>query len=170
MDRISAEKIRNVAIIGHSGEGKTSLAEAMLFNGKSIDRLGKTSEKNTVMDYDAEETSRKISISLACAYTFWKDVKINIVDVPGFFDFEGEFEEAMRAVGSAILVADASGQVSVGAEKAMDYCIKNDVQLIICINGIDKENSDYVGTANAFREKYGKKIATMHMPIIRDNN
>lgn len=169
MDRISAEKIRNVAIIGHSGEGKTSLAEAMLFNGKSTDRLGKISEKNTVMDYDAEETSRKISISLACAYTFWKDVKINIVDVPGFFDFEGEFEEAMRAVGSAILVADASGQVSVGAEKAMDYCIKNHVPLIIFINGIDKENSDYVGTANAFREKYGKKIATMHMPIIRDN-
>ena len=116
MGTFSAEKIRNIANIGHSGEGKTSLAEALLFNGKSIDRLGKTPDKNTVMDYDPEEMNRGISISLACAYTTWQDTKINIVDVPGFFDFEGEFEEAMRAVGSAVLVADANGSVSVGAE------------------------------------------------------
>ena len=89
MDKICADKIRNVAIIGHSGEGKTSLAEAMLFNGKSIDRLGKTTDKNTVMDFDAEETARGISISMAGAYTYWQGVKFNIIDVPGYFDFEG---------------------------------------------------------------------------------
>ena len=115
MGKIISENIRNIAIVGHRGAGKTSLAEAILFNGKSIDRLGKTADKNTVMDYDSEEMARGISISLACAYTFWRDVKINIVDVPGFYDFEGEFEQAMRAVGSAVLVADASGDVSVGA-------------------------------------------------------
>ncbi|MBQ3928193.1 MAG: 50S ribosome-binding GTPase, partial [Clostridia bacterium] len=104
MAAINPKDIRNIAIIGHSGEGKTSLAEALLFNGKSTDRLGKTTDKNTVMDYDPEEMNRGISISLACAYTTWQNTKINIVDVPGFFDFEGEFEEAMRAVGSAILV------------------------------------------------------------------
>lgn len=168
MDKICAEKIRNVAIIGHSGEGKTSLAEAMLFNGKSIDRLGKTTDKNTVMDYDAEETARGISISLSCAYTYWQGVKLNIIDVPGFFDFEGEFEQAMRAVASAVLVADANGSVSVGAEKAIDYCLKHHIPLIIFINGIDKENANYVATEEAFRTKYGKKIATMHTPIIRD--
>lgn len=162
------EKIRNVAIIGHSGEGKTSLAEAMLFNGKSIDRLGKTSDKNTVMDFDPEEMARGISISLATAYTVWKDVKINIVDVPGYFDFEGEFEQGMRAVASAVLVADANGQVSVGAEKCVDYCLKRHIPLIIFVNGIDKENSNYVATVEAFRTKYGKKIASMHTPIIRD--
>ena len=168
MGKICADKIRNIAIIGHSGEGKTSLAEAILFNGKTIDRLGKTSDKNTVMDFDSEETARGISISLGCAFTYWQDVKINIVDVPGYFDFEGEFEEAMCAVASAILVADASGQVAVGAEKAVDYCLKKHIPLMIFINGIDKENSDYVATVEAFRALYGKKIATMHTPIIRD--
>lgn len=165
---VSADKIRNVAIIGHSGEGKTTLSEAILFNGGTIDRQGKTTDKNTVMDFDEQETLRGISISLATAYTEWQGVKINLIDVPGFFDFKGEFEEALRAVASAVLVADANGQVSVGAEKAVDYCLKNRVPLIIFINGVDKENANYVKTAEAFREKYGKRIATMHTPIIRE--
>lgn len=169
MGKITADKIRNVAIIGHSGEGKTSLAEAILFNGKSIDRLGKITEKNTVMDFDAEETQRGISVSLAAAYTYWKNVKINVIDVPGFYDFEGEFSEAMRAVGSAILVADANGQVSVGAEKSMNYCIRNHVPLMIFINGVDKENANYAASVEAFRAKYGKRIATMHAPIVENN-
>lgn len=168
MSQKVAKDIRNVAVIGHSGEGKTSLCEAILFNGKSIDRLGKVTEKNTVTDFDAEELARGISVSLACAYTEWNGVKINIVDVPGFFDFEGEFQEAMRAVGSAVLVAEANGQVSVGAEKAINYCLKHHVPLMIFINGVDKENADYVKTVEAFRALYGKKIATMHAPIIRD--
>ncbi len=168
MDKILPENIRNIALIGHGGEGKTSLAEAMLFNGKSIERLGKTTDKNTVMDYDAEELARGISISLSCAYTTWEGVKINVIDVPGFFDFAGEFESAMRAVGSAVLVADANGTVSVGAEKAIDYCLKNKIPLIIFINGIDKENASYVATYQAFKEKYDRKIASMHSPIIRD--
>lgn len=168
MGNLLSENIRNIALIGHGGEGKTSLAEAMLFNGKTIDRLGKTIDKNTVMDFDEQELARGISISLAGAYTYWQDVKINILDVPGFYDFEGEFEEAMRAVGSAVLVADASGNVSVGAEKAIDYCLKNHIPLMIFINGIDKENADYVATVEAFRAKYGKRIATMHQPIIRN--
>lgn len=168
MGKISSDKIRNVAIIGHSGAGKTSLAEAILFNGKSIDRLGRTPDKNTVMDYDEQEMQRGISISLACAYTYWDDVKINLIDVPGFYDFEGEFEQAMRAVGSAVLVADANGQVAVGAEKAIDYCLRRHIPLMIFVNGIDKENSNYVATVEAFVNKYGKKISPTHLPIIRD--
>jgi elongation factor G len=168
MGKILSDNIRNIAIVGHSGAGKTSLAEALLFNGKSIDRLGKTSDKNTVMDYDEQEMARGISISLACANTTWRDVKINVVDVPGFYDFEGEFEQAMRAVGSAILVADASGDVAVGSEKVVDYCVRRHIPLIIFVNGIDKENSDYVGTVEAFRAKYGKKISPTHLPIMRD--
>lgn len=159
--------IRNIALIGHGGSGKTSLAEAFLLNGKAISKLGKTTEGNTVMDYTQEEIARGISISLSCAYVNWQGVKINIIDVPGFYDFEGEFEEAIRAVGSAILVADACGFVTVGAEKAVNYCLKRHVPLIIFINGIDKENADYVKTVEAFRAMYGRKIATMHTPIIR---
>lgn len=166
---MTGDNIRNIALIGHSGEGKTTLAEAILFNGGSIDRLGKTTDKNTVMDFDTEETARGISISMGVAHTEFNGVKINVVDVPGYFDFDGEFISAMRAVASAVLVADANGSVSVGAEKAIDYCLWRKIPLIIFINGIDKENANYVKTVNAFREKYGKKIATMHTPIIRDN-
>ncbi len=163
---IKSSNIRNIAIIGHSGEGKTSLCEAMLFNGKTIDRMGTTADKNTVMDFDDQELARKISISLACANTMWNGVKINIVDVPGFFDFEGEFEEAMRAVGGAVLVAEANGTVSVGAEKAVEYCLKRRVPLMIFINGIDKENANYTQTVESFRAMFGNKIATMHAPIL----
>ncbi len=166
MSEIKSKNIRNIAIIGHSGEGKTSLAEAMLFNGKTIDRIGTTTDKNTVMDFDDQELARKISISLACANTTWNGAKINIIDVPGFFDFEGEFEEAMRAVGGAILVAEANGTVSVGAEKAIEYCLKRRVPLMIFINGIDKENANYAQTVEAFRDMFGAKIATMHAPIL----
>lgn len=165
----SAKDIRNVAIVGHSGSGKTSLAEAILFNGGSIDRLGKTASGNTVMDFDEQEIQRGISISLSTAYTKWNDIKINIIDVPGFFDFEAEIEQAMRAVGSVILVADANGEVAIGAEKMIDYCQKNKIPMIIFINGIDKENANYVKTAEAFKNAYGRKIATMHTPIIKDN-
>ncbi|MBQ9482149.1 MAG: elongation factor G [Clostridia bacterium] len=159
-------KIRNIALIGHGGSGKTSLAEAFLFNGGAIAKMGKVTDKNTVMDYTPEETARGISISLACANVTWQGVKINIIDVPGFYDFEGEFEEALRAAGCAILVADACGSVQVGAEKAVNYCVKNHIPMIIFVNGIDKENADYVKTAEAFREQFGRKIATMHTPII----
>lgn len=168
MANLTAENIRNIALIGHGGEGKTSLAEAILFNGGTIDRLGKTADKNTVMDFDEQEIQRGMSISLGAAYTYWQDVKINVIDVPGFYDFEGEFEQAMRAVASAVLVADANGQVSVGAEKAIDRCLKKHIPLMIFINGVDKENANYVKTVEAFHEKYGKKIATMHTPIIEN--
>lgn len=169
MSKVTPNDIRNIAIIGHSGAGKTSLCEAMLFNGKSIERMGSIAEKNTVMDFDAVEIENGISVSLSSAWTEWENVKINIIDVPGFYDFDGEKEQALRAVGSAILVADANGQVAVGSEKAIEHCLRRHIPLIIFINAIDKENANYVHTVQAFIEKYGKKIATMHTPIIVDN-
>ncbi|MBO4323516.1 MAG: elongation factor G [Clostridia bacterium] len=165
---MNKSNVRNVALIGHGGSGKTSLAEAMLFNAGVISKMGNTANGNTVMDFTPEEISRGISISLSCAYADWKGVRINVIDVPGFYDFEGEFEEAVRAVGSAVLVADACGYVTVGAEKAINYCLKRHVPLIIFVNGIDKENADYVKTVEAFHEAFGRKIATMHAPIIRN--
>ena len=116
MSKIQAEDIRNLAIIGHSGEGKTSVCEAILFNGKSTDRLGKVPDGNTVTDYDEQEIARKMSISLSVAYTEWEGAKINLLDVPGFYDFEGEMNEALRAAGGALIVMGANGTVTVGAE------------------------------------------------------
>src|SRR5690554_5799595 len=113
------DKIRNIAVIGHSGEGKTSLVEAILYKTKAIDRLGKVDDGNTVNDYDQEEINRGMSISLSLSYTYYKDYKFNFIDVPGFFDFEGEMISALSVADTAIIVTMASGSMSVGTEKAI---------------------------------------------------
>ena len=166
MDYFNAKNIKNVAIIGHTGEGKTTLAEAMLFNSKATDRLGKVSEGNTVMDYDEQEIQRKISISLSCAYTVWKNFKLNIIDVPGFFDFEGEMIEALTVCDCALVVTSGQGNISVGSENAIKYCLKNKIPLMIFINQMDKENANYLETVKSLKEKYKNKIAPIEIPIM----
>ncbi len=166
---ISAKDIRNIAIVGHSGEGKTTLFEAMLFNGGAIERMGKVDNGTTVSDFDEQEIARKMSISLAASSVEWKGVKINLLDVPGFYDFEGEFAEALRAAGAVVVVTGASGTVTVGAEKAIDICLRAKKPLIIFINGMDKENADYSGTIAAFKEKYKNKLAPIQIPLMDGN-
>ena len=166
---IRGEDIRNIAVIGHSGEGKTSVCEAILFNGKATDRLGKVTEGTTVTDSDEQEIARKMSISLSAAYAMWEGVKLNLLDVPGFYDFEGEENEALRAAGGALIVTGATGAVSVGAEKAIDKCLKNKIPMVIFINGMDKENADYKGTVAALKEKYPGKIAPIQIPLMEGN-
>ncbi len=165
----SATNIRNLAIVGHSGEGKTTLLEAMLFNAGAIERMGKIENGTTVSDFDEQEIARKTSISLALAYFNWNGVKINLLDVPGFYDFEGEFCSAMRAAGAALIVAGANGTVTVGAEKAIGHCLKHKKPSIIFINGMDKENADYKGTVRALQEQYKGKIAPIQIPIMDGN-
>ena len=99
---VSAKNIRNIAIVGHSGEGKTALCEAILFNGGAIERMGRVDTGTTVSDFDEQEIARKMSISLSMAYTMWDGVKLNLLDVPGFYDFEGERNQALRAAGGAL--------------------------------------------------------------------
>lgn len=166
---VSAKNIRNVAIVGHSGEGKTTLMEAMLFNGGAIERMGRTDAGTTVSDFDEQEIARKISVSLSVAYTEWKGVKLNLIDVPGFYDFEGEFNEALRASGAALVVTGASGTVTVGAEKAISQCLKAKKPLVVFINGMDKENADYHGTVRALQGKYKGKIAPIQIPMMEGN-
>ncbi len=165
---ITAKDIRNVAVIGHSGEGKTTLCEAMLFNGGMIDRMGKIEDGTTVMDYDELEKLKKLSVNTAVAYLIWKGVKINLLDLPGFYDFEGERHEGLAACGAAILVIGANGVLPIGAESVVDYCLKLNKPLVIFINGMDKANADYTGTVNALREKYAGKLAPIQIPIIAD--
>ena len=165
---ISGENIRNIAVIGHSGEGKTTLCEAMLFNGGSIDRQGKVIDGTTVSDFDEMEKARKMSIYASCSYLMWKDVKINLIDLPGFYDFEGEREQGLRAAGGALLVIGANGVLPIGAENVVNTCLKLGKPLIIFINGMDKENADYLGTVNALHEKYAGKIAPIQIPIMEN--
>ena len=166
---INSNNIRNIAVIGHSGEGKTSVVEAILFNAHATDRLGKVVDGNTVTDSDEQEIARKMSISLSVAYAMWEGVKINLLDSPGFYDFEGEENEALRAAGGALIVTGASGSVSVGAEKAIDKCLNNKIPMVLFINGMDKENADYTGTVAALKEKYKGKIAPIQIPLMEGN-
>ncbi len=166
MKSYETKDIRNVAIVGHSGEGKTSLCEAILYNAKATDRMGSTPAGNTVMDYDEQEIARQISISMGAAYVEWQDVKINLLDVPGFFDFEGELVQAMAAADAAVVVSGPYGEVSVGCEQAIDYCMRNNVPMLLFINQMDKENANYFATVDAFRNAYPNKIAPIQIPIM----
>ena len=161
-----ADKIRNIALIGHGGEGKTTLAEAMLFNAKAIDRQGKVDDGNSVMDYDPEEINKKISISLSMANCVYNGVKFNIVDVPGFFDFEGEKIQAMTVAGLAVVVTGASGSLTVGTEKALDLCAKNAKPAMIFVSGMDKENANFFETVESIKAKYGNRIVPLAMPVM----
>ncbi len=165
---ILGENIRNIAIIGHSGEGKTTLCEAMLAASGSIDRQGKVVDGTTVSDYDEMEKARKMSIYMTCSHLMWKGVKINLLDLPGFYDFEGERNEGLRAAGGALLVIGANGEVPIGAENVVSYCLRIGKPLIIFINGMDKENADYIGTVQALQAKYPGKLAPIQLPIMEN--
>ena len=160
--------IRNIAVVGHSGEGKTTLCEAMLFNGGVIDRQGKVTDGTTVSDFDELEKAKKMSIYTSCSCLEWKGVKINLLDLPGYYDFEGERAEGLRAAGGALLVIGANGVIPIGAESIVDYCLKLGKPLIIFINGMDKENADYLGTVQALKAKYAGKLAPIQIPIMEN--
>lgn len=153
---VFAKEIRNVALIGHSGEGKTTLAEALLYNAGALDRFGKVDDGNSTMDFDPEEISRRISISLSVANCTYKNTKINIIDVPGYFDFECEMLEALTVADAAIIVTSATGSMSVGTEKALEYCLEHKIPSVLFVNGIDKENANYQGTVDAIKATFGK--------------
>lgn len=165
---ITAKDIRNVAVIGHSGEGKTTLCEAMLFNGGACDRMGKVTDGTTVMDYDELEKQKGFSAYASVAYLVWKGVKINLLDLPGFYDFEGERNEGLAACGAAVLVIGANGVIPIGAETVVNHCLRLEKPLVIFINGMDKPNADYAGTVRALREKYAGKLAPIQIPIMND--
>ena len=165
---ITAKEIRNVAIIGHSGEGKTTLCEAMLYNGGVIDRMGKVEDGTTVMDFDELEKAKKTSVYTSVAYLMWKGIKINLLDLPGFYDFEGERHEGLAACGAAVLVIGANGVLPIGAESVVEYCLILVKPLVIFIYGMDKANADYTGTLNALKEKYAGKLAPIQLPIMAE--
>ena len=164
---LNSKNIKNIAVIGHSGEGKTTLCEAMLFNAGVIDRMGKTADGTTVTDFDEVEKAKKISVYTSLAHLEWKGKKINLLDLPGFYDFEGERHEALAACGGAVLVIGANGVLPIGAESVVDYCLKLSKPLVIFINGMDKPNADYSGTVEALKAKYAGKLAPIQIPIMQ---
>ena len=165
----SAQNIRNVCLLGHGGNGKTSLVERMLFQAGTIDRLGKVPDGNTTCDYDPEEIRRQFSISTAVAPLEYAGCKINLLDTPGFFDFAGEVIEALRVADGAVIVCSAKSGMSVGAEKAWKYCEANKLPRILYISKTDEENSDYNAAFETLRQTFGKNIAPVAAPIWDDD-
>ena len=161
----TANAIRNICLLGHSGSGKTALTESLLYMTGVIDRIGKNADGNTVCDYDPEEIRRNISISTALAPVEYKNTKINILDTPGGFDFSGATMEALRAADAAIIVCSAKDGITVGFEKAWKYCEERNMPRFVYISKVDEDNSDYNATFEALREKYGNKIAPVVVPI-----
>ncbi len=161
----TAKAIRNICLLGHSGSGKSALAESLLYMTGAILRMGKNADGNTVSDYDPEEIRRNISISTSVIPLEYNNTKINILDTPGGFDYSGAVMEALRAADAAILVISAKDGITVGFEKAWKYCEERNMPRFVYISKVDEENSDYNATFEALRERYGNKIAPVVVPI-----
>ena len=166
MKDYQAKNIRNVCVVGHGSEGKTTLVEALLFAAGAIDRQGRVEDGSTTTDHEAEEISRHISISAAMAPLEWKETKINVIDVPGYFDFAGELVGPMAVSEAALIVVGAVSGLSVGAEKAWALCDKTNTARIFVMNQLDRENANFQKALATLTDKYGSNVAPIQVPII----
>ena len=166
MKAYAKENIRNVTIAGHGARGKTTLAEAMLYIAGASDRLGRVADGNTVLDFDAEEKKRKVSISSAMACIEWRDRKVNIIDTPGLFDFEGARSEGIRAAETAVIVLSCGHNVDVGAEKTLRIAGRKGLSKFIAVSKCDGENRDFYKTLGDLQDKYGTAICPVVVPYV----
>ncbi|MEW6243176.1 MAG: elongation factor G [Bacillota bacterium] len=165
MKRYDIDRIRNLGLISHGGAGKTSLAEAMLYDSGTVDRLGRVDDGNATMDFDPEEIKRKMSISTGIAPCEWKGYKINIVDTPGYFDFVGVVRAALRVVDGAVLLVDAVAGVEVGTELFWGFTEEYNVPAIVFINKMDRENANFEKTLESLRNSLDKPVVPLQIPI-----
>src|SRR6202790_1280758 len=161
----ASDKIRNVVLLGHPHDGKTMLAEAMLFASGTIPRMGAPAQRAATMDFEPEEHKRKISINLGVGFAEHNGFKINILDAPGFFDFAGQVLSALRVADGAVVVVGPSSQLAVGTEVAWEHCNRTSKPRIVVINKLDKENSDFYGAVAAMRDQLSPRPFPLHLPI-----
>ena len=163
MAKFKSSQIRNICLVGHSGDGKTSLTEAILFLAKATDRLGKTTDGTSLCDYDPEEIKRGYSIATSLANVTWNGKKINILDTPGMFDFAGEVKEAVSVAASSVIVVDAKSGCKVGTELAWDY--SENKPKAFFVNKTDDENSNFENTYQGLRETFGSEVCPLLVPF-----
>ena len=161
----ASDKIRNVVLLGHSHDGKTMLAEAMLFASGAVARMGSPDQATATTDFEPEEHKRKISITLGVAFAEHNGHKINIIDAPGFFDFAGQVISGLRAAEGAVVVVGPTAQLAVGTEVAWEFCNRTSKPRIVVVNKLDKENSDFYGAVSAMRESLTPRPFPLHLPI-----
>ncbi len=165
MKTYQTNNIRNVALISHGGAGKTSLTEALLYTSGAINRLGKVDNGTAASDFDPDEVKRQMSINTAIAPCEWKDTKINILDTPGYFDFVGEVQAAMRVADAAVVVVCAASGVEVGTEQVWEYADDYQIPRVVVINKMDRENANYDETLEQLREKFGMSVIPVQVPM-----
>lgn len=168
MKNYQPEQIRNIGIVGHGGEGKTTVTEALLFRAGVTDRMGRVEDGTTVTDYDPEETKRQISISTALAPFEWKGAKVNLLDIPGYFDFVAEMTGALKAADGAMIVISAASGVTVGAEKAWAACEQAHMPRVFFINQMDREHIDYEKLLHEIQETFGPTVVPVQLPIMKN--
>ena len=165
MKVFSVDKIRNAGLIGHGGVGKTSLAEAMLFNMGETNRIGKVDDGSTVSDYHPDEIERKISISTSLLHGIWKDWKINLLDTPGYSDFIGDAKCALRVTDLAVTVLSAVDGVEVGTEQVLEFAQEFNIPRMFFVNRMDNEHADFDKIVNSTRERYGTGVVACQFPV-----
>ena len=168
MNVYTTDKIRNVVLLGHGGCGKTSLVEAMAYLAGMTNRMGTVADGNTISDYDKEEVKRGFSIHTSLVPIPWGDVKVNILDTPGFFDFVGEVEEAVSVADAAIIVVSGKSGIETGTKRAWEICEKYNLPRMIFVTDMDIDNASFRQVVEDLQALYGKKIAPFHLPI-REN-
>jgi len=161
----STDKIRNVILLGHNGCGKTSLTEAMLFNSGATNRIGRVEDGNTVSDHDEEEINRSMSLSLSMIRCEWKNHKINILDAPGYSDFQGEMLNGLHVADTVILVLDGSSGIEVGTQQAWEMAVEQNKPLAIFLNKMDRPNASYRRVIGQLRETFDATFVPMELPI-----
>ena len=168
MQNIETKRIRNVALLGHSGSGKTSLAEALLHIAGASDRLGSVPDGTTVCDYDPEEIKRGFSLSSKVAPFMWKNTKINVLDTPGFLDFVGEVKQALRVADAALILVDGKAGIEVGTELAWDNAQEAGLPTAFFINKFDDNEARFGRVLDSLHEKFGKNICPLTIPMVKD--
>ncbi len=164
MAEINTKSIRNICLLGHGGSGKTSLVEAMLFSAKAVDRMGKVTDHNTVCDYDAEEIRRGFTLNASVVNFMWNDIKVNVIDTPGFLDFEGDVRSALRAADSAVIVVDAKAGLEVGTELAWENATAAGVPCAFFINNFDDPEADFGRVFGELHDKFGTAVCPVFVP------
>ena len=170
MKDYTSEFIRNVAVAGHGKTGKTSLLDACLFNSGAVKRIGKVDNGTSVLDYEAEETKRKMTIGDSLAVTEWKNNKINFIDTPGYPDFVGEVMGAMAAADCALIIVAANAGVEVETEKAWTLAESLNLPRALFINKMDREHADFRKTLDDIRAKFGNACVPVQIPVGKETS
>ena len=165
MKQYTADKIRNVAIVGHGGSGKTMLVEHVLYTAGAIDRVGSVDAGNTQSDYDSLEIRRKISLSASVVPLEWHGCKINLIDVPGYPDFIGDLHSVARVVESMIIVCEAKRDIDVGFELAYEVAQQHGLATCIFVNKLERDNADFDGLMDSLHQLFGRKVVNTQIPI-----